>query len=54
MVLVVLLLFAGWAIAAGAKDVVVDLFKIGVGFGAGVFGGFHYGKSRRKGAEEEA
>jgi len=53
VVLVVLLLFSAWAVSAGAKDLVVDLFKIGAGFGAGVFGGFHYGKTRRKNGEED-
>lgn len=43
-----ILVFSGFAIWAGAKDLVMDLAKLVVGVGVGAFGGFHYGKTKSK------
>lgn len=48
MVLVCVLTFFGFAIWAGAKDLVEDLAKLIAGVGVGAFGGFHYGKNKGK------
>lgn len=47
-VLVCALIFASFAIWAGAKDLVADLAKLVAGVGVGAFGGFHYGKNKSK------
>lgn len=42
------LIFASFAINAGAQDLVTDLTKLILGTGIGAFGGYHYGKSKQK------
>lgn len=46
-IVLLVLVFFGFAIHAGAKDLVADLAKLFVGVGVGAFGGYHYGKSNR-------
>lgn len=41
------LIFSTIAIFAGAKDLVADLVKLLGGAGAGAFGGYYYGKSKK-------
>ncbi|WP_116896410.1 hypothetical protein [Pseudomonas syringae] len=45
--------FAGMAIWLGAKDVVMDLAKLGSSLALGTFGGYHWGKNKTKGGGQE-
>lgn len=46
-IVLLVLVFFGFAIHSGATDLVADLAKLFVGAGVGAFGGYHYGKSNR-------
>lgn len=48
VVVVLLLLFAISGIALGAKDMVLEVFKLALGFAAGGFGGYFYGKTKKE------
>jgi short subunit fatty acids transporter len=47
LVLVIMCLFGGYAIQAGAKDLLIEIMKIGLAFAAGGFGGYQWGKNKQ-------
>lgn len=47
-VVLMVLLFSGFAVWANAKELVMDLAKLVVGVAVGAFGGFHYGKNQAR------
>lgn len=46
VVMLLVLTFSGFAIWAGAKELIMDLAKLIGGVAVGAFGGFHYGKNK--------
>lgn len=46
-IVLMILTFAGFALVYGAKELVLDSLKILLGFAAGIFGGFNWGKSKK-------
>lgn len=48
LLVAVILSFAAFALVNGAKDLVIDALKILIGLCTGLFGGFHWGKSKTK------
>lgn len=47
-IVLMILVFSGFAIWADAKDLVMDMAKLIIGVSIGAFGGFFYGKSQGK------
>ncbi len=47
-IVVLLLAFAVVGIALGAQALVIEVFKVTLGFAAGGFGGYFYGKSKKE------
>ncbi len=45
--------FSGVAIHMGAKDLIMDLAKLGASLAAGTFGGYHWGKNKGKSSSQE-
>lgn len=45
--------FSALAISMGAKEVIMDLAKLGSSLALGTFGGYHWGKSKAKGGTQE-
>lgn len=47
-ILVVTFIFAGYVFSNGGKDLIIEIIKLVLAFGSGIFGGFQYGKNKKK------
>lgn len=50
-ILLMILLFCGYALSNNGKDLVLDALKMLLGFAAGLFGGFHWGQNKKPGSD---